>query len=274
MKDTGLVFDVDGVLIDTSRSFPEVVSSAVSFCSGNLPGLFPHTLLFTKEHYLKTKQHPLFNDDYDIAWTFLSWAASSSFSILTDGGTGPEEWSSALRSCRVDPVLWVPRVFGNSVDRDFVRGKCAELYFGGNPSSEGGSAASRNMPAEGFWKNEIPSLCKNWRDLGRPTGIYTGRDRVEMQLALRLLKWEDFPADNCITVDDGIKKPSPEGLFKLESILGVSRIFYFGDSESDRKAFEGYGKGRFFPIGEIFASGGISFRDINEALAASSNEIR
>jgi len=274
MKGTGLVFDVDGVLIDTTRSFPEVVTAAVSFCSESLPEIFPKQLRFTKEHYLKAKQHPFFNDDYDIAWTFLSWTASSSFSMLTGGETGPKEWGSALRSCRMDPVLWVPREFGNPVDRDFVRKKCAELYFYGSPAAGGGSSAAPDIYSEGFWKKETPCLCRSWRNLGRPTGIYTGRDRIEMQLALRLLNWEDFPAERCITVDDEIKKPSPEGFFKLEAIMGVSRIFYFGDSESDRKAFEGYGKGRFFPIGGMFDSTGVTFRDINEALAASLNENR
>ncbi len=267
MSSIGIVFDVDGVLVDTSRSFPEVVSGAVNFCARSIPGLESVPLTFSKEHYVKAKLHPMFNDDYDIAWTFLCWAASNPASISLEGRADPEEWGSAIAKCMLDPILWVPQVFGPVVDRNAVRETCEEMYFGDDLVSSAIKPETRHLGISGLWKNEQPCLLASWRNLGRPVGIYTGRSRHELQLALRLLNWEDFPLDHCITIDDGVKKPSPEGLSRLEKILGVLEIFFFGDSESDRRAFEDYGKGQFFPIGNIFPSTIKPYGNVEEALA-------
>lgn len=266
MSSTGIVFDVDGVLVDTSRSFPEVVSGAVNFCARFTPGLESVPLTFSKEHYIKAKINPMFNDDYDIAWTFLSWAASNIASISREGRTDPEEWGSAIGKCMLDPLIWVPQVFGPVVDRNAVRKTCEEMYFGDDLIASAIKPDTIHSRLSGLWKNEQPCLSANWRSLGKPVGIYTGRNRQELQLALRLLDWEDFPSDHCITVDDGVKKPSPEGLFRLEKILDVLEIFFFGDSESDRKAFEAYGKGKFFPIGNLFPSAMEPYASVEEAL--------
>jgi phosphoglycolate phosphatase-like HAD superfamily hydrolase len=95
-------------------------------------------------------------------------------------------------------------------------------------------------------------LKVHWTSFGHPVGIYTGRNRAELSLALSLLGWGDLPAEACITLDDGVAKPSPEGFRKLEKTLGFDEVLYFGDTESDRLAFSGYGKGRFIPVGPLF----------------------
>lgn len=72
-----LIFDIDGVLLDVTGSFPEVIRQAVStgwerFCGGasDVPG-------YNAGHERVLKRHGAFNDDYDIAWTLLSMAAAS-----------------------------------------------------------------------------------------------------------------------------------------------------------------------------------------------------
>ncbi|MDO9509372.1 MAG: HAD family hydrolase [Thermovirgaceae bacterium] len=273
MNSIGIVFDVDGVLVDTSRSFPEVVSGAVHLFANSITGLESIPLLFTKEHYIKAKTHPMFNDDYDIAWTFLSWAVSNTASITREGWADPEAWSAALEKCTLDPLIWVPQAFGSDVDRNAVREACEEMYFGEEFFLSVRKTATKHVKISGLWKREQPFLNNRWQSFVDPVGIYTGRSREEMELALRLLDWEDFPRERCITPDDGLKKPSAEGLYRLEKILGVSEIFFFGDSESDRKAFEGYGRGRFFPIGEVFSSTAGSYKTVEEALAGAGVEI-
>ncbi|KUK62677.1 MAG: hypothetical protein XD83_0340, partial [Synergistales bacterium 57_84] len=51
MRSTGLVFDVDGVLIDTSLSFPAAVSGAVRFCLRHFLDFQATVDLFTEDHY-------------------------------------------------------------------------------------------------------------------------------------------------------------------------------------------------------------------------------
>lgn len=87
MKATGLVFDVDGVLIDTSCSFPAAVSGAVRFYLSHFLNFRSSENIFTGDHYRGAKLHPGFNDDYDIAWIFLSWVASSG--EMLEAGTAP-----------------------------------------------------------------------------------------------------------------------------------------------------------------------------------------
>lgn len=273
MNNTGIVFDVDGVLVDTSRSFPEVVSGIIQLFASSITGLGSVHRLFTKEHYVKARNHPMFNDDYDIAWTFLSWAVSNKASIKREGRADPEGWSAALEKCRLDPLVWVPQTFGSDIDRNAVREACEEMYFGEEIFLSIRNTPAKHVKGSGLWKREKPFLENRWQSFVDPVGIYTGRSREEMELALRLLDWEDFPRERCITPEDGVKKPSAEGLYRLGKILGVSEILFFGDSESDRQAFEGYGKGRFFPIGEVFSSATGTYKTLEEALAGAGVKI-
>ena len=265
MTDTGLVFDVDGVLVDTSLSFPAVVSAAVQIGAKDILGYPAPFRLFDDEHYNIARRSPMFNDDYDIAWVFLSWIASGA---ALQGGGGPVsrlDWERLIASCDGSPEEWCGSVFQSPVDRGSVRKTCEEIYFG-----EEQYLLFRGVSPEirigGLWKRERPCLEKEWESLDIPTGIYTGRNRQELQLALNLLGWDGFPPHLCITPDEGISKPSPRGLKILEERLSVSRIIFFGDSESDRKAFEAYGKGLFVPIGPSFDSERGGFPDIRTAL--------
>lgn len=273
MNNTGIVFDVDGVLIDTSRSFPEVVSGIIHLFASSITGLGTVPRLFTKEHYIKARSLPMFNDDYDIAWTFLSWAVSNTASITREGRAAPESWSAALGECDLDPLIWVPKTFGSDVDRNAVREACEEMYFGEEFFLSVRNTAPKHVKGSGLWERERPFLKNRWQSFVDPVGIYTGRTKEELELALLLLDWEDLPRERCVTPDDGVQKPSAEGLYRLEKILGVSEILFFGDSESDRKAFEGYGKGRFFPIGEVFFSTTGAYKTLEEALAGAGVKI-
>lgn len=266
MRSTGLVFDVDGVLIDTSLSFPAAVSGAVRFCLRHFLDFQATVDLFTEDHYRQAKLHPGFNDDYDIAWIFLSWVASSG-KIL---GTGPPpsitDWDSILALCGDDPPERAALLFGEVVDRAAVRKVCQEIYLGGSISRNLSGQPPTFIDCPGTWKNERPMLYSHWKELGYPVGIYTGRNDIEMGLALEILGWTDLPPQRCITADRGIRKPSAGGLFELERILSVERILFFGDTESDRKAFEGYGRGRFIAVGDILSGPLVVYPTLEEAL--------
>jgi phosphoglycolate phosphatase-like HAD superfamily hydrolase len=268
MKDRALVFDVDGVLIDTQRSFPNVVKTAIQWWSRFRLGMKVDASPFSLRHYQIAKNHGSFNDDYDIAWTFLSLIASLGESRLSDCRLSSEDWGKILNGCEVpNPVPWVYERYGNLVPRDELRELCEEIYFGADMlgSARGRTPASITM--RGLWNQERPALGVSWRRLGLPVGIYTGRSRAELSLALSLLGWTDLPAEACVTIDEGIAKPSPEGFIRLEETLGFEKVLFFGDTASDRLAFEGYGKGRFIPIGPLFAGEKNAAKDLPEALS-------
>ncbi|MGC9373084.1 MAG: HAD family hydrolase, partial [Thermovirgaceae bacterium] len=211
---------------------------------------------FTRAHYDITKNHGSFNDDYTIAWTFLSLVASLGKRRLSECRLNPGRWRRIISTCRTaDPVPWVIETCGKQIPLKELRDLCDEIYFGaGTLESARGRKPSRIL-MRGLWNLERPMLKVHWTSLGHPVGIYTGRSRAELSLALSLLGWGDLPDEACVTLDDGIAKPSQEGFIKLEKTLGFDEVLYFGDTESDRLAFEGYGKGRFIPVGPLFVGG-------------------
>jgi hypothetical protein len=103
---------------------------------------------------------------------------------------------------------------------------------------------------DGFWETGAP-LRKNWKDMGLPVGIYTRLARGEMTLALKRSNWDDFPEDMLISSDDGIQKPSPEGLVVLCQRRGAKTPTFFGTAASDMETWTAFGKGDFVAIGSL-----------------------
>ncbi|MFP4481359.1 MAG: HAD family hydrolase [Thermovirgaceae bacterium] len=256
MTRRALIFDVDGVLVDTDRSFPNVVITAIQWWSRFRLGVRTDAQPFTREHYDITKNHGSFNDDYTIAWTFLSRVAALGKRRLSECRLTPGRWKQIISSCRsADPVPWVLETFGKEIPLQGFRDLCDEIYFGTGTLESARGRKPAFITMRGLWNLERSMLRVPWTCFGDPVGIYTGRTRAELSLALSLLGWTDFPCEACVTLDDGIAKPSPEGFRKLEKTLGCDEVLYFGDTESDRLAFEGYGKGRFIPVGPLFGKG-------------------
>lgn len=264
-----IVFDVDGVLVDTSRSYPMVIRDAIAtgfrvFLGGESTGGG-----FTMEHFRVTKHHPGFNDDYDIAWAFLS-AVAGRGETLADALPSPEMWRDALSHfAGIDIAGWVQESFGPRVDREAVRELCEELYFGEEELLRIRGRTPRHAPgARGYWRDEAPLLKRHWSTLPLPSGIYTGRPDFELALALRTLHWEGLPGERTVTADSGVFKPSPEGFRILGNVLGGSHPLYFGDAASDRAALAAFGKGTFVAVGDILTDAPLRFDTVEEGLDA------
>ena len=259
-----IVFDVDGVLLDTSRSYPCVIREAIRWGFGRFFGGTAGEAGFTMEHFRVSKHHPAFNDDYDIAWALLSAAAAGRML------PSPDRWADILSGfAGTDVTQWVRRSFGDQVDRQVIRDLCEELYFGDAELRRIRGVAPKCLPgAPGFWREERPMLSTHWTKLPLPAGIYTGRPASELVLALRTLRWDDMPEEHAVTADSGILKPSPEGFRLLGRVLGGDMPLYFGDAESDRAALAAYGRGTFVAIGDLLADAPLRFDTVEEGLAA------
>ncbi len=262
-----LLFDIDGVLIDTDASYFTLVGQAIRWAWGFSPCRRTDGEPFTWEHYRLCKLHRAFNDDYDIAWALLCAAASKGERLLSLSFPTPTEWSARLASFEgTDVMCWVRQSFGESFSRQEVRLLCEELYFGGQELWEKRGRHPRIPEVSGLWRMETPLIRSSWKDLPLPVGIYTGRPRAELDLGLRLLNWNDFPRERAITPDEGISKPSPEGLALLCRRLEVTNPLFFGDTESDREAWRRFGKGCFIAIGPILKDHDPHFDDVETAL--------
>lgn len=248
-----MIFDVDGVLLNVERSFPEVIRLAVETAWGSIYGGTADSPGYTPEHEKIFKRHGAFNDDYDIAWTMLTLAASNGGKNLSDALPSPDELSEELATFSGTVLSWINFRYGTPVPRDPVRKLCAELYFGTDEKS-------------GLYSLEIPMLSFHWRDLPVPVGVYTGRNLPEWDFAKKNLGWQDFPEDKIIHSDTGIYKPSPEGLELLSKRLGCAYPVFFGDTGSDIKAHAAFGKGRFVAIGTLLTEADYIYDDTESAV--------
>ena len=252
-KADALIFDIDGVLLDVTKSFPEVIRRCVAdgwekFCGGvtDCAGYGP-------EHEWVMKRHGSFNDDYDLAWTLLSMAAASGEKLLSRALPSPERLTEELADFRAPLVEWVLSKYGGLAPRSESRAMCAELY---------------GDPERGLYRLEKPALSRRWDELGLPVAIYSGRNAYEWGLAKKSLGWEDFPDELIIHSDHGIEKPSPEGLEILCGRIGASSPVFFGDTASDMKAQAAFGRGRFAAVGRLLPEAEYRFDTTEEAVAA------
>ena len=263
-----LIFDVDNVLIDTDRSFPWVIRTSIQWLWRFYLKRDIDCIAFTWEHFRTIKGFPQFNDDYDIAWFLINAAASRNIKSLRKSFPHIDEIETILTNFREKDVqLWVKDFYGETVPRKLTRKLCAEIYYGREDFKKISGKEPSFVRCPGFWKRERPYINTHWKDFPVPVGIYTGRYREELDLALKLLRWDDFPSELAITGDSGITKPSPEGLSILCRRMNKKIPIYFGDAESDRKSMENLGFGTFIAIGAVLTDHPRRYDDLQRALS-------
>ncbi|MBL3539672.1 haloacid dehalogenase [Aminivibrio sp.] len=262
-----IVFDVDGVLVDASRSYPRVVARSLLWAWIRVLGRIPDCDGFTYEHFAATKTHPAFNDDYDIAWAAINCAASADSPSLAESLPSPRAWRVLIGECRDGDIEgWVRNSFGERVSRAAVRRVCEEMYFGCDEYEAMGETPLYTTRRKGLWEEDVPLVSFQWGDLPLITAIYTGRPLSELALALKLIGWQDFPREMIITPDDGIMKPSPLGLSILCERAGASSPLFLGDAESDRQTLLAFGRGNFAAIGKFLSDEPRVYKTPEEAL--------
>ena len=263
-----LIFDVDNVLIDTDRSFPWVIRTSIQWLWKFYLNRDIDCIAFTWEHFRTIKGFPQFNDDYDIAWFLINAAATRNIRSLRESFPHIDEIVNILTDFGEEDVqLWVKNLYGETVPRRLTRKLCAELYYGSEDFQKISGKEPTFVRCPGFWKRERPHINIHWKDFPVPVGIYTGRYRDELDLALKLLGWDDFPSELAVTGDSGITKPSPEGLRILCRRMHKKIPIYFGDAESDRKSLENLGFGTFVAIGKVLTDYPRRYQDLQRALS-------
>ncbi len=250
-----LIFDVDGVLLDVSRSFPEVIRRSirdgfVSFCGGETDSEG-----YTPEHEKILKLHGAFNDDYDLAWSLLSMAAADGSKRLSQAFPPPKKLAEELKTFSGSVKEWTLARYGALIPRKEFRKYCDDLYLGTKDS-------------KGLHLLETPQIHAKWNEMPLPVGLYTGRDRKELACAYESLGWQPLPEENVIHRETGICKPSPKGLEILCERFDAENPLFFGDTASDMMAYNAFGKGVFVAIGCLLQEAENRFADCDTALKA------
>jgi phosphoglycolate phosphatase-like HAD superfamily hydrolase len=249
-----IVFDVDGVLVDSKTSYQEVVRLLVER-EWEKAGHVLDAEGYSPEMNCVLKNHGSFNDDYDITWALLNIAFASGCEKLSKALPPPEKMRGMLAPYRGECAGWLPKIARIKFDIATVRMWGQELYAG-----------TEDEP--GQWTSDRPMLASDWKSLPLPAYIYTGRDLKEWRLAQKTLSWLDFPDERVIQVDMGIKKPSAEGLEYICRKFGHERPVYFGDTAGDKMSHDEFGRGWFAAIGDMIPDADVRFPDVKTALRA------
>jgi len=244
-----LVFDIDGVLLDTHRSFREVIPQTVNFFLGVILRKDTDAPLMRAEDVHAYKSAGGFNNDWDVSeaglihalWWSRHPETALSLASFTDRiarhGGGLEAARQVLRETAGDREA--DRLL-HDVDRDGLERIFKELYVGGKRFREVFGEEPRFFKGAGGMEREVPLVQGPlWdRVQASPFGILTGRIPAEARLALDQLGISEVIDPACLVTDDGVfpTKPDPAGLIHLAAQLPERPLFYFGDNRDDLSA--------------------------------------
>jgi len=221
MTHDAVIFDVDGVLIDTRRSFTAAVVDAVAAATGSRH--------FTEDEVGQLKAIRGFNNDWHVAVAGAAWIRFRGDRSFPEFAREMDRHGGGLEGLR--------RVVGSDLTTEFE----AQLTRLAQEAYGGTTACQRLYGFEpvtirqaGRWREEVPLLPAE--DAGRiapRAGIVTGRSSAEMELAFQLLGWR-LPAEQVAVSDDPARdKPDPAKLAAILEYLGSEKALLAGDGRDD-----------------------------------------
>jgi len=268
-----LIFDMDGVLVDASGSFTLATAATVRWCWENLLKGSVDCDRYTIEYFNIAKTHPALNDDINVSWLILRAMLRTGRKSMKEAFPSLEAWKNEVDALAADVSMEdLARENAQVPPLGEVRLVLEEMYFGTENYAKF-KGKVRGIGGEGLWKDEKPGTSRDWKELGLPVGIYTGRTRNEVDLGYKILNWHGFP-DNMLVCSSGrILKPSPEGLSILCERSGTKDPAFFGDTVSDLAAWDAFGRGSFIGIGPILKGESLrrglpNFDTLEEALSS------
>jgi HAD superfamily hydrolase (TIGR01548 family) len=257
------VFDVDGVLIDTTRSYRLSVIATTEYIVGDYLKLWQRdpsgAPLVTMEDVRAFKLAGGFNNDWDLAFAFsaLVTAQRREWRGQPEAARSFSDWAALAHEAIEQGhggIGWVRAVVPASAqpDYDMVQTIHDEYYWGTDLLRELLHREPRYaLDTPGLVRNEellMPaSLLASLAQQGTQRfGLITGRVSAEVPWAVRLLdahtegshiqrfpsKWGVSPFEHIISGDE-IAKPDPTALAQAAQRLNTGAGFYIGDTADD-----------------------------------------
>ncbi|AFK23218.1 HAD family hydrolase [Pyrococcus sp. ST04] len=231
-----VVFDVDGVLIDTSESYDYATKLTAEYFLEK----FGKRVDVPLDAIRNLRAKGVFPDDFKLSEALIIGALSGD--LRTFCSEFPEG----------EGVEWVRKRFGIALDECEIE-RVFNTYYLGTLYSQ------RLFDFPGLWRVEKSlvdvELLKKLENVAK-VGVVTGRDSLEMELAERVI---GYKFRNVVTRDI-IEKPDPRALYILtRGEYGI----YIGDSGSDEAMIREYRK-KFGDFG--FIRVGRDVKDVNEAI--------
>jgi len=197
----GLLWDMDGVLIDVSKSYMEAIRlTAQEFLKRKI----------TKEEVTEKKSVIGMNNEFDATYAIIS---------------GIHHYKKITRHGRL--YAKIVQIFQSY----YLGSSLYEEYYGKKPpikQSKGLIETEKLLVT----KTDLKNLQKKYIRMA----IVTGRNKYETEIALETHGIYDYFEKIIVEEDTKMHKPHPEPLLKAKSELNFKNTVYIGDSPSDTEA--------------------------------------
>lgn len=249
MKPEIIVFDIDGVLIDTSMSFRFAVSRTIQYYMTKILCYKDTGILIQPEEVQLFKLAGGFNDDWVLSqsailfftYKALKFDAKDTKSIrllpptLIEFTNSVSYEGEGLRKVKEYLASLDGNIFYKAeekLDKNLVIRIFQEIYAGSRYMKKLYRSEPILGTEEGLWKNEKVILDKSLLPEDISYGIYTGRTAGETELALEMLRL-NIPSQAVITMNSSIIKPNPRGLEIIREYYKRDILAFIGDSMDD-----------------------------------------
>lgn len=228
-----IIFDVDGVLVETETSYIEAVVQTLQWLLIHDVGVRDDGPVLDRAAARLWKRTSNWNDDWDLAYAMYCWLLAARGATTTERRRSAEPAErAALRT-----IGQLEGAVGARRTRSWaeVRGVFEEIYSGTALAVTRYGARARVHQQRGLAATEqillAESLLQDLATLGLDkVGIVTGRSRVDwLAVATRM----PLPQDVAVaTMEDG-RKPDPAPLRKVVHQLGARAFVAVGDTHAD-----------------------------------------
>ncbi len=221
MKVDAIIFDVDGVLLDTSGSYTAAAVEAVSVATGSDR--------FTSREAAWLKAIKGFNNDWHVAIAGAAWVKFGNGLPFPVFARKVEQVGGGIAGLR--------QAVGRALTAEFET-RLTHLA----QESYGGTSACRRLYGfepetirqVGRWQTEVPLLAPQ---LAEPMisriGIVTGRNRAEMEQGFQLLGWQPPPEQVVVADDAAFDKTNPAKLVAMLNRMQSRKALFVGDTRDD-----------------------------------------
>ncbi|MGI4789368.1 MAG: HAD family hydrolase [Janthinobacterium lividum] len=251
-----LIFDMDGVLIDISRSIRVVNCLAIPYYLRTVLGWPAPDDLLTSADIELFKNAGGFNDDVDLSYALVLFyiykgrenpsAAPETLNVfqpnLNRFAARVKERGGGVKAAEYIVFEHLTRDDKLAIETDYRKHLIKQIFlemFAGEHSRRIYGFAPTLYMGPGYINYDQPLLDLAKLPAGKTLGIMTGRSFEEARFGLELCGLaERIPAANIITQSDGFKKPHPGGLVALAKRLGFAYAAYVGDTWDDLRTVQ------------------------------------
>ncbi len=237
-----VVFDVDGVLVDTDASYGEAVIRTVQHFLVREAGIGDDGPAIDRATARSFKASGSWNNDWDLAQGLLCWLLAASGNSTRELRGRAEPLAVAARRDLADLVA---RAGARAPwTREEIRDLFEELYNGTAVAVARYGAAPRLHVARGLALHEPvllrPTLLPALATLGiTKVGVVTGRNAADWEQVRHRLALPDSVV--AATDDDG-HKPDPVLLLKVVVSLEAQSVLAVGDTLDDLRMAKAYAR--------------------------------